>query len=154
MSNIITDYLKKRDEEEKSVDIDELLNDILIQQPKGERSINFQFQNTIEIKDLFEILLKFFTDICKLYYSDTNGIVDLEILSNDDLNFIRKYFKSIGFDFNVESYNYFQVDNKFIDELQNNKYNKITINNTTQIDDLYFVLKCRNIIYKIKFFYL
>lgn len=151
-TNIIEDYLQEKEEE--TIDINELLNDIIIQQPKDEKSINFQFQNKIEIRDLFEILLNFFTDICKLYYSDDNHRVDLEILSNEDLDFIRKYFKSIGFNFNIESFNYYQISNNFIEQLQKNKYDKIVINTDTEINDLYFVLKCRNIIYKIKFFYL
>jgi|APSaa5957512535_1039671.scaffolds.fasta_scaffold55220_2 hypothetical protein len=145
--------LKQKADNEEEVDINELLSNILKNYPSDE-TIVFQFQNTVSVKDLFEILLQFFTNICKLYYGDENDRVNLQILTNDDLNFIRKYFKMIGMDFNVETFNNNTIDNLEKQFMYNNQYNKIEITMQTPIEHLYFMLQCQNILYKISFTYL
>lgn len=140
-------------ESEKVVDIDDLLSGILSNPPTDDKIV-FQFQNTVSAKDLFEILLQFFTDICKLYYGDGNGRVDLQILSNDDLNFVRKYFKMIGMNFQVETFNNNTIDRLEKQFMYNNKYDKIEITNQTPLDNLYYMLQCQNVLYKINFSYL
>lgn len=145
--------LRQKAEQEEEIDIDDLLSNIL-KNPPSDDKIVFRFQNTVSVKDLFEILLQFFTDICKLYYGDDNGRVNLQILSNDDLNFVRKYFKMIGMNFEVETFNNNTIDQLKRQFMYNNKYDKIEITRQTPLDYLYFMLQCQNVLYKISFSYL
>lgn len=145
--------LIKKAEKEEAVDIEELLADI-IKNPPDDEKIVFQFQNTVSVKELFEILLQFFTDICKLYYGDDNGHVSLQILTNDDLNFVRKYFKKIGMNFQIETFNNNTIDQKERQFMYDNKYDKIEITRQTPLDNLHFMLQCQNVLYKISFSYL
>lgn len=146
------DIIKKAENDE-TVDIEELLADI-IKNPPDDEKIVFQFQNTVSVKELFEILLQFFTNICKLYYGDDNGQVSLQILTNDDLDFIRKYFKKIGMNFQIETFNNNTIDQRERQFMYDNKYDKIEITRQTPLDYLYFMLQCQNVLYKISFSYL
>lgn len=151
MSQPIDNHEESIDDD--TIDIDDLLNN-LIKNPPTQEKIVFQFQNTVNVKDLFEILLQFFTNICKLYYSDDNGQVDLQILTNDDMNFIRKYFKMIGMDFQVETFNNNTINQRERQFMYENKYDKIEITRETPLDYLYFMLQCQHILYRISFSYL
>lgn len=149
-STPIIEYGNEKNEE---IDVMDLIDDLIKKPPYDEKSVLIQFQNHIDVKDLFEILLMMFTNICKIYFSNDGGIVNLDILSNDDLNFVQKYFQSIGFIFAVETHNYNTMTPAEISNLDHSKYSNIEITKDTKIEDLYFILKCQNIIYKITFYY-
>ena len=112
----------------KEIDVLDLIDDLIKKPPYDEKSVLIQFQNHIDVKDLFEILLMMFTNICKIYFSNDGGIVNLDILSNDDLNFVQKYFQSIGFIFAVETHNYNTMTPAEISNLDHSKYSNIEIN--------------------------
>jgi hypothetical protein len=136
------------------MDIEELFETLLSKPAEPPKSIDLSFVNEIELKDLFEFLLQFFTEISKTFYSDEKGNVDLELLSEFDLKRINAYIQSIGFKCDVDIFPVSALDIFDVARLQNGKYNKITINSNTVLNELYFTLKCKDKIYKISFNYI
>ena len=72
-------------------------------------------------------------------------------MTDNDLSLVNKYFNSIGFKYNLQNYNYNQTSLQQINYLQNNKYSNYTITPSTRLDELFFVLKCNDTIFKINF---
>ena len=136
------------------MDIDELFEKILSKSAEPPKSIDLSFVNKIDLKDLFEFLLQFFTEISKTFFSNDQNIVELENLNDYDLKRINAYIESIGFKTIIDIYPVDSMDIFNIARLQNGKYNKITINNSTKLNELYFTLKCKEKIYKIGFDYI
>ena len=136
------------------MDIEELFEAILSKPAEPPKSIDLSFVNEIELKDLFEFLLQFFTEISKTFFSNENNTVDLEKLSELDLKRINNYIQSIGFTSTIDIFPTSALDIFDIARLQNGKYNKITITHQTKLKDLYFTLKCEELIYKISFDYI
>ena len=136
------------------MDIEELFEAILSKPAEPPKSIDLSFVNEIELKDLFEFLLQFFTEISKTFFSNDDNIVELEQLSELDLKRINNYIQSIGFSSTIDIFPTSALDIFDIARLQNGKYNKITITHQTKLKDLYFTLKCKDTIYKISFDYI
>ena len=136
------------------MDIEELFEAILSKPAEPPKSIDLSFVNEIELKDLFEFLLQFFTEISKTFFSNDDNIVELEQLSELDLKRINNYIQSIGFTSIVDIFPTTALDIFDIARLQNGKYNKINITYQTKLKDLYFTLKCKETIYKISFDYI
>ena len=109
------------------MDIEELFEAILSKPAEPPKSIDLSFVNEIELKDLFEFLLQFFTEISKTFFSNDNNIVELEQLSELDLKRINNYIQSIGFTSIIDIFPTSALDIFDIARLQNGKYNKITI---------------------------
>jgi hypothetical protein len=133
------------------MNIDELFENILSKPAEPPKSIDLSFVNEIDLKDLFEFLLQFFTEISKTFFSNDQNIVELENLNDFDLKRINAYIESIGFKTIIDIYPVDSMDIFNIARLQNGKYNKITIGNSTKLNELYFTLKCKEKIYKISF---
>tara|TARA_B100002019_G_C20945528_1_gene438931 strand:+ start:46 stop:456 length:411 start_codon:yes stop_codon:yes gene_type:complete len=136
------------------MDIEELFEAILSKPAEPPKSIDLSFVNEIELKDLFEFLLQFFTEISKTFFSNDDNIVELEQLSELDLKRINNYIQSIGFSSTIDIFPTTALDIFDIARLQNGKYNKINITHQTKLKDLYFTLKCKETIYKISFDYI
>lgn len=136
------------------MDIEELFETLLSKPAEPPKSIDLSFVNEIELKDLFEFLLQFFTEISKTFFSNENNTVDLEQLSELDLKRINNYIQSIGFTSIIDVFPTSVLDIFDIARLQNGKYNKIDIVHDTKLKDLYFTLKCNDKIYKISFDYI
>lgn len=134
------------------MDVEQLLGEIINNEPGEPNSFRIEFEEQIELKDLFELLLTFFTDICKLYYGDGEGIVDIERLDIKDIEFVNRYFASIGFKANILTYNDINsVSQNIIEYLKNNSYNQINITKDTKLKELFFVLSKGVKLYKISF---
>lgn len=134
------------------MDVEELLGEIINSDPGKPNSFRIEFEEQIELKDLFELLLTFLTDICKLYYGDGEGIVDIERLGLEDIEYINRYFASIGFKVNILSYKDINnVSQNIIEYLKNNSYNQIEITKNTNLKELFFVLSKGIKLYKISF---
>jgi hypothetical protein len=136
------------------MDIEELFEAILSKPAEPPKSIDLSFVNEIELKDLFEFLIQFFTEISKTFFSNENNTVELEQLSELDLKRINAYIQSIGFTSVIDIFPVSALDIFDIARLQNGKYNKININLNTNLNDLYFTIKCKETIYKISFDYI
>lgn len=133
------------------MDVEELLEQLINTSPGNKNEFRLEFEDEITLKNLFELLLNFFTNICKLYFGDHNGIVNINHMTDNDLSLVNNYFYSIGFKYNLQNYNYNQTSLQQINYLQNNKYSNYTITSSTRLDELFFVLKCNDTIFKINF---
>ena len=133
------------------MEIEELFDTLLSKPAEPPNSIDLSFIDQIDLKNLFEFLLSFFTEISKTFFGDDNQVVHLENLNDNDFKKINAYIESIGFTTQLKTYNINNIDVFALGRLQNGKYNKITITSKTQLSDLYFTLKTGNTIYKISF---
>lgn len=133
------------------MDVEELLEQLINTSPGNKNEFRLEFEDEITLKNLFELLLNFFTNICKLYFGDHTGVVNINHMTDNDLSLVNKYFNSIGFKYNLQNYNYNQTSLQQINYLQNNKYSNYTITPSTRLDELFFVLKCNDTIFKINF---
>ena len=133
--------------EEKDVDIDEIFNEVISTSPKEPNSYPLQFELE-SLKELFEFLLQFVTMLCKEFYGDTQGQVDLSSLSTEQFNLIDKYMQSIGFKCNFQPMAA-NADN--INICYVNRYDRITLTPETRLNELMFGIKCDTILYVITF---
>ena len=130
------------------IDIDALFRKV-ISKNKPEPPKTFQVcLDEAELKELFEFLLDFMTMLCKYYYADDNGIVNLNQMSLDDFNLINNFMKSFGFEciFDKKEANY--TNCIYYSQLQ---YNRVTIHEHSKLDDLLFSIKCDSNLFIVKF---
>ena len=129
------------------LDIEEIFNKVILSSPKEPNTFPLQFELS-SLKEIFEFLLQFVTMICKTFYSDDNGQVDLSKMSQADFLIVNKYMQSIGFncDFKAVPAIAHNINNTY-----NNRYDRINITETTKLSDLIFGIKCNTILYVISF---
>ncbi len=134
----------------KDLNIDEIFNEVInIKQPLP-NSYPLEFDIT-SLKDLFEFLLEFITMICKFFYSDIHGTVDLTQLSQYDFVKINKYMLCIGFSSN---FNDLTADSTNLEYADNNRYDRkcISVNaHLLKLKDLTFGLRCKTRLFVISF---
>uniref|UniRef100_A0A6C0HNL7 Uncharacterized protein n=1 Tax=viral metagenome TaxID=1070528 RepID=A0A6C0HNL7_9ZZZZ len=106
--------------------------------PKPPKSIVFSLDNA-SIVELFEFLLEFFTDLCKYYYGNASGQVDINSLSQNQLERLNAFMASIGFNI-IFTQKQATFDNCQYYSL--NRYDKIPITNQTLLVELLFSIKC------------
>ena len=134
--------------QEKDLDINEIFNEVTSSSiPKEPNSYPLQFELD-SLKELFEFLLQFVTMLCKEFYSDDNGQVNLGNMSPEQFITVNKYMQSIGFncDFKAVPAIAQNVNNTY-----NNRYDRITITKNTKLSDLVFGILCGNVLYIISF---
>lgn len=131
----------------KDLDIDEIFYDVLNIYPPIPNSYPLEFELN-SLKELFEFLLQFTTMLCKHFYGNDNGNVDLSTLSPDDFAKINSYIMCIGFTCNFQGLpaNSYNLNHAHI-----NRYDRIAITNQTTLKDLLFGLKCNQSLYVISF---
>ena len=131
----------------KDLDIDDIFNEVInisLLTPKI-YPIEFDIDS---LKEVFEFLLQFVSMLCKHFYSDSNGQVDLSTLTEDEFKKINNYMLCIGFSCNFTR---LPVNNHNINYAYDNRYDRIAIIPETQLKDLLFGLKCNEILYIISF---
>ena len=116
-------------------------------EPQAVNSIKLELDPPFKNKNIelhiFEQLLQIFVDGLKFKYS-TNGTVDINNLTKNDLNKMKLYFKSFGFTVNINILNKFiPKNNPFID---NN-----LIKQNTKLNEFFYDLNRNNLIYRISF---
>ena len=133
--------------EEKDVDIYEIFNEVVKSSPKEPNSYPLQFELD-SLKELFEFLLQFVTMLCKEFYGDDKGQVNLANITTDQFNLIDRYMQSIGFKCtfqpmpaNADNINIFYV----------NRFDRIAITPETRLNELMFGIKCNELLYVIMF---
>jgi len=134
--------------QEKDLDINEIFNEVTSSSiPKEPNSYPLQFELD-SLKELFEFLLQFVTMLCKEFYSDDNGQVNLGNMTSEQFITVNKYMQSIGFncDFKAVPAIAQNVNNTY-----NNRYDRITITKNTKLSDLLFGILCSNVLYIISF---
>ena len=129
------------------VDIDDLFERVVMTTTPTANNFPLQFDG-INIKEKFEFLLEFVTKLCKHFYGNPMGQVNLADMSPTDFNTINNYMMSIGYTCNFESQN---ANYENLSRIQIERYDRITITMNTKLNDLKFGLKCNNILYIISF---
>lgn len=131
----------------KDLDIHQIFDEVTKSAPREPNSFPLQFELE-SLKELFEFLLQFVTMLCKEFYGDSNGQVNLGNMNPEQFNIINKYMQSIGFTCNFNS---LPANFNNINFYHNNRYDRITINSNTTLNELYFAIKCEHILYVINF---
>ena len=133
--------------EEKEVDINEIFNEVIKTSPKEPNTYPLQFELD-SLKELFEFLLQFVTMLCKEFYANNKGIVNLALLTTEQFNLIDNYMQSIGFKctFTPMAANSDNLNISYV-----NRYDRLTITPTTKLNELSFGIKCDAILFVISF---
>jgi hypothetical protein len=129
------------------ITIDKIFNDIINQQNPQANSYPLEFELD-SLKELFEFLLQLVTMLCKHFYSNENGQVNLSLLSPTDFQSIDKYMQVIGFTCGFQALPA-NADN--INWAYSTRYDRIQITQQTKLEDLHLALKCENMLYVISF---
>jgi hypothetical protein len=132
---------------EMELDIQEIFNEVTANSPKEPNTYPLHFEMS-SLKEIFEFLLQFVTMLCKEFYGDANGQVNLAQMTPDQFVFIDKYMQSIGFtcDFKAVPAIAQNINNTY-----DNRFDRITITSETKLSDLLFGIKCDNVLYVISF---
>ena len=129
------------------LDIDEIIQQVIsLENPRpNSYSLGFELDS---LKELFEFLMTFTTKLCKHFYGNENGNVDLTSLSSDEFHHIDMYLKAIGFTskLNITPVNQYNLMWMYI-----NQYDRIQITPLTQLSDLYMGIQSNNTLYIISF---
>jgi hypothetical protein len=131
----------------KDLDINEIFNEVLNIYPPTPNSYPLEFELN-SLKELFEFLLQFTTMLCKHFYGNDSGNVDLSKLSQKDLEKVNSYIMCVGFSCTFQSLtaNSYNLNHTF-----KNRYDKINITPATKLTDLLFGLKCDQTLFVISF---
>lgn len=132
---------------EMELDIQEIFNEVTANSPKEPNTYPLHFEMS-SLKEIFEFLLQFVTMLCKEFYGDANGQVNLAQMTPEQFVFIDKYMQSIGFtcDFKAVPAIAQNINNTY-----DNRFDRITITSETKLSDLLFGIKCDNVLYVISF---
>lgn len=129
------------------ITIDEIFQAVIKEDNPQPNSYSLGFELD-SLKELFEFLLQLFTMLCKHFYGNHKGQVNLALLSYDDFYRIDKYMQVIGFTCGFQTLPA-NADN--INWLYETRYDRIYIDLQTNLEDLHLGLKCDNILYVINF---
>lgn len=130
--------------------VEELAWNIFNKQPKSEKSIQLQFVENLDFKEMFEFLLTFFTEGAKYRYGNKEGKIDISKWGKKEINLMKDYFKSIGFRLNLESFNH-KKNYLFDYSAHNYDYTKIKITNDTKLNEFKVSFKCEEFMHIIYF---
>jgi len=132
---------------ETELDIEEIFNEVTKNSPKEPNTFPLQFEMS-SLEEIFEFLLQFVTMICKEFYGNDKGQVDLANMSPEQFLIVNKYMKSIGYncDFKAVPANSHNINNTY-----NNRYDRVKITSNTKLSDLLFGILCSNVLYVISF---
>ena len=134
------------------IDSNDLITKIFSKSPENKNAIQLSFVNQLDVKDLFEFLLTFFTEGSKVRYGNTEGKVDLASWTDKEMNKMKCYTESIGFHLIIDVYS--DPETRLLDfNLMNYKNTKI--NHNTPLKELKFPIRCGANVFVISFdFYL
>ena len=131
----------------KDLDIDEIFEEVISLHNPAPNAYPLEFEID-SLKELFEFLLEFVTMLCKYFYGDEKGQVDLSTLSQNDFIKIYNYMKCIGFSCNFQG---LPANNYNIAYAYDNKYDRLEIKPQTKLKDLLLGIKCNAMLYVISF---
>ena len=132
---------------ETELDIQEIFNEVTANSPKEPNSSPLHFEMS-SLKEIFEFLLQFVTMLCKEFYGDDKGQVNLANLTTDQFNLIDRYMQSIGFKCTFLP---MQANSDNINICYVNRFDRITITPETKLNELMFGIKCDTLLYVITF---
>ena len=129
--------------------VEDLVSRIFYKKPQPEKSIQLQFVENLDFKEMFEFLLTFFTEGAKFRYGNMEGKLELDKWTNKELDTMKEYFRSIGFKLYVNSVNHKQKN--FDYTLYNYNYKEVKITEKTKLSELKIAFKCQDFIHVIYF---
>ena len=132
------------------VELEELIISIFSEPPGEPRTRTIAF-DTNNLKQLFESLLIIFTNGMKLLFGNSQGVVELENLSEENINLVQSYYESMGFRFYFDIYD---DSNENREKTQDMKYTNLIVTSQSRLKDFYFPLLSRGRIYLINFDYI
>ena len=132
------------------VELEELIISIFSEPPGEPRTRTITF-DTNNLKQLFESLLIIFTNGMKLLFGNSRGVVELENLSEENINLVQSYYESMGFRFYFDIYD---DSNENREKTQDMKYTNLIVTSQSRLKDFYFPLLSRGRIYLINFDYI
>ena len=132
------------------VNTNQLIDQIFNQPPMPTHSIRLSFVEDMNVQDLFEFLLTVFTEGGKKLYGDSEGKINLDMCTDNELNIINDYCKSIGFKFIMDKYD--PADAQYID-FNAMYYKNIKITDRTLLKELHLTMHCKKNIYVLTFDY-
>ena len=132
------------------ISVEELVCNIFNKSPQSEKTIQLQFVENLDLKEMFEFLLTFFSEGSKYKYGNEKGKIELDKWTDKEVNTIKSYFKSIGFQLNIDSFNH---KKNFLFDYSNFNYNykNIKITDKTKLNELKVSFKCDEFIHIICF---
>jgi hypothetical protein len=115
----------------------------IIQKPAQEKkTIVLSFLNEMNIRDVFEFLMEFFTRLSVAKHGN-NGQVDITIWSEQDFQLIKEYFNSFGYDIKYEM---LDMDKDYVRLhflMNNHFYKNITTRPNIKLNDYYYILNMK-----------
>ena len=132
------------------VELEELIISIFSEPPGEPRTRTIAF-DTNNLKQLFESLLIIFTNGMKLLFGNSQGVVELENLSEENITLVQSYYESMGFRFYFDIYD---DSNENREKTQDMKYTNLIVTSQSRLKDFYFPLLSRGRIYLINFDYI
>ena len=133
---------------EKEMDAYEIAHDLFNDKLQNTDIFSIQSSN---LKEYFEMLLIITMEGLKLYYGNTDGKVDIELLSNNDFQKINTYLKKINIKMNYSIYNQKEWNNGKKNIIK--PFNVIIEDKNTNLKDYYFIIE-KNNVYVIWFEYM
>ena len=124
----------------QTIDSGALIQKIITEPLKPANSIQLQFINNIEVKDLFEFCMEFFYKLSMHKFSK-NGTINLLEWDENNISLLRKYFNSIGLDINVEKVD--SSDVKLPYYISNSFKEKKFLANT-MLKTVFYILQIKN----------
>ena len=129
------------------LDIEEIFNEVTKNSPREPNTFPLQFEMS-SLKEVFEFLLQFVTMLCKEFYGNDKGQVDLANMSTDQFLIVNKYMQSIGYNCDFKAVPAIAQN---INNTYDNRYDRIKITSNTKLSDLLFGILCGDILYVISF---
>jgi hypothetical protein len=94
---------------------------------------------SLDLKTYFEMLLIVTTEGLKKYYGDGEQKVDITNLNSGNIDLINSFLKKINVELKVELIS--EVEWNFNQSIRKTDFRKLVISTSTNLNDLFFVLK-------------
>lgn len=133
--------------QESDLDIEQIFNEVTKSSPREPNTFPLRFELP-SLKELFEFLLQFVTMICKEFYGDEKGQVNLAQMTQEQFIIVDKYIQSIGFTCEFKAVPAIAQN---INNTYDNRYDRVRITSNTKFSDLLFGIKCGDVLYVISF---
>jgi hypothetical protein len=134
-------------------DADDFTIFLFSEKPKEQNTIKLELSDNVENLQIglhiFQELLMIFTSGIKYLFGNGDETVNITILTEEDINLMNQYFKSMGFKITIEIFTIGEYLNNM--KLPNYFINKELIEKETILRDFYYETSLSGKIYRITF---
>lgn len=131
-------------------EIQEVIDQIIEKPPMAPNSISLDFapeEADMDVLDVYDFLLIFLCQLCRKLYP-TPGKIDLANMTAENIAAVNEYLHSMGFELEVDKIPW---DRDYANQVQEGRYDKITITPGTKLNKLYIPIISNGMIYLIRF---